>query len=254
MNQSLAVIIPTYHEVENVRKLIPSIAQVIAKVPSTTIDFEIIIVDDNSQDGVEECISLMRKSGIPVSIIVRKHDRGLSSAVLRGIQSSQKDICLVMDADFQHPPNVIPRFWKMFQNEKINFVAGHRISSNEWPLHRKFISAVASSLAYPITSCNDPMTGLFAIKRQCVIDNLASISPVGYKIALELIVKCNFAKESLEEVSYEFGLRQYGESKLSGKVIFQYILHLSQLYTYQYGLQLALFLVCLCILTYVAIY
>ena len=233
MYPSLSIILPTFRESDNLRKLIPNIVSILGD-QTTRKKYEIIVVDDDSQDGTEPLVRDLQDKGFPVSISVRKNERGLSSAVLHGFCKSDMEVCLVMDADFQHPPEVIPMFWKKFKNKNIRFVTGSREKNNAWPLHRQVISLIASSLALPLTRCSDPMTGIFAASRASVMQHMGEINPMGYKIALELIVKCKFPTGSVEEVPYQFGIRHIGESKLTGKVVVQYLFHLFHLYWHSY--------------------
>uniref|UniRef100_A0A7S4PAG2 dolichyl-phosphate beta-D-mannosyltransferase n=1 Tax=Paramoeba aestuarina TaxID=180227 RepID=A0A7S4PAG2_9EUKA len=237
MNPSLTVILPTYKEAENLRKLIPELLlvwdqKVISKKPSS---FEIIVVDDDSNDGTEELVIDLKRKWKNISVIVRKTERGLSSAVLEGIKNSTKDICLVMDSDFQHPPDVIPPMFIRFLEPEVVFVAGKRKQNVEWPLHRRIMSSCASAVALPLSAnlCSDPMTGLFAVSRSTVFSQIGSISPMGFKIALEILIKCGITRNQCAEVEYQFGVRSLGESKLDHKVMVYYVLHLCSLYVFK---------------------
>ena len=102
MTKAISIIIPTYKEKENIVPLIERIHNSLSKY-----DYEIVIVDDNSADGSEELVAGLAKK-YPVKIIVRKNKRGLSSAVVDGIASTESEFVIVMDADLQHPPEVLP--------------------------------------------------------------------------------------------------------------------------------------------------
>jgi dolichol-phosphate mannosyltransferase len=97
---------------------------------------------------------------------------------------------------------------------------------------RSVNSKIATALARPLTSVEDPMSGFFAIRRT-VYERAAPLNPVGYKIALELIVKCNCS--IIREVPIRFAQRQFGESKLSFGERFNYLRHLSRLLRFKYG-------------------
>ncbi|KNH06414.1 glycosyltransferase family 2 protein [Perkinsela sp. CCAP 1560/4] len=237
MKPSLSVVIPTFKEVDNIRKLIPRLVQAFEKVnacekPSS---FEIIIVDDNSKDGIEEVVKSFKNRSIPVSLFVRENERGLSSAVIHGMIMSLNDVCLVMDADFQHPPDIVPKIYLPFLARNIVFVSGRRKTNKLWPFYRRVISSLASAMAFPLTGhvCHDPMTGLFAVSRTVMIAHLSKINALGFKIALEILVKCDIAKRQSAEIEYQFGIRSAGASKLDQKVIFAYILQLCNLYLFK---------------------
>src|SRR5688572_8465243 len=106
--------------------------------------------------------------------------------------------------------------------------------TNTGGLLRWVNSKIATALARPLTSVKDPMSGFFAIRRT-VYERAAPLSPVGYKIALELIVKCNCSM--IREVPIRFAQRQFGESKLSLAERFNYLRHLSRLLRFKYRLR-----------------
>ena len=106
--------------------------------------------------------------------------------------------------------------------------------TNTGGLLRWVNSKIATALARPLTSVKDPMSGFFAIRRT-VYERAAPLNPVGYKIALELIVKCNCSM--IREVPIRFAQRQFGESKLSLGERFNYLRHLSRLLRFKYGLR-----------------
>jgi len=96
----------------------------------------------------------------------------------------------------------------------------------EWGVFRWLNSKVATLMARPFTRAKDPMAGFFAFRR-AAMDSAAPLNPVGYKIGLELIVKCRFKK--VAEVPIHFEDRKHGESKLSFKEQLRYVQHLGRL-------------------------
>jgi dolichol-phosphate mannosyltransferase len=145
-----------------------------------------------------------------------------------------------MDADLQHPPERLIDI--ITHLEKKEFVIGTRYAKGnmnvdkDWPIYRRIISQGARLLAYPLTALTDPMTGYFGVRRE--VYQRGVVSPIGFKICMEIFVKCNV--KSHGEVPIEFGVRLEGESKLSSKVILFYLKHLWQLYMYKYPLSLML--------------
>jgi dolichol-phosphate mannosyltransferase len=227
MTKAISIIIPTYKEKENIVPLVERINGSLSKY-----DYEIVIVDDNSADGSEELVAGLSKK-YPVKIIVRKNKRGLSSAVVDGITSTDSDFVIVMDADLQHPPEVLPNIVKALENH--DFVMGSRYikggSPGEWKLSRKIVSKVATLMALPIApKVKDPMSGFFGFKRSVV--DIATLSPTGWKIGLEILVRSKF--KSVTEVPYTFVPRAHGESKLSRRIMGEYIRQLLDLYSYKY--------------------
>jgi dolichol-phosphate mannosyltransferase len=170
-----------------------------------------------------------------VRIVVRKGERGLATAVIHGIEASSGDIVVVMDADLSHPPSAIPTMLERLRRGDSDFVLGSRYVEggsihDDWSLFRRLNSVIPSLLARPLCPLKDPMSGFFAFRRADMPD-AARLSPVGYKIALEIYVKGYFNNPS--EVPIHFADRQHGESKLSLKEQLNFIRHLGRLYAFK---------------------
>mmetsp|Transcript_38462 Transcript_38462/g.108775 ORF Transcript_38462/g.108775 Transcript_38462/m.108775 type:complete len:271 (+) Transcript_38462:69-881(+) len=235
-----SVVVPTYKEVGNIEELCKRLFAALKE--SGLEGVELIIVDDNSRDGtVELCDKLSREYPL-LRLITRTTERGLSTAVLRGFDEAKGRALICMDADLQHPPERVPRMIEVLGSPGAEFALGTRYGGEgkvdvdkDWPLHRQVISWGARLLARPLTPMSDPMSGFFGMTRESYERARPRTSALGYKIALELYVKSGVASAGLREVSFVFGLRSVGESKLTGKVIVHYIRHLVRLYWYSYG-------------------
>jgi dolichol-phosphate mannosyltransferase len=228
---SVTVVIPTYREAENLRTLVPDISAVLT---GSAIPHEIIVVDDNSSDGTIELLETLRASH-PVRLIVRTNERGLSSAVLRGFDEATGDILVCMDGDHSHPPDVLPHLVEAVERHA-DFVIGSRYveggSTQEgWGVFRWLNSRFATLLARPFTRVRDPMSGFFALRRTLYAAS-RDLNPVGYKIGLELIVKCD--PQEVLEIPINFANRKSGESKLNLKEQLAYMRHLQRLFLYKY--------------------
>ncbi len=227
----ISVVVPTYREAANLELVAEAVHEAFS---SRTDDYELLFIDDNSQDGSEEiCEELSQR--FPVRIVVRKLERGLATAVIHGIEVSSGDIVVVMDADLSHPPSAIPIMVERLQEGESDFVLGSRYVKggsihDDWSLFRKLNSVVPSLLARPLCPLKDPMSGFFAFHRADMPDT-ALLSPIGYKIALEIYVKGRFNHPS--EVPIHFADRQHGESKLSLKEQLNFIRHLGRLYAFK---------------------
>jgi dolichol-phosphate mannosyltransferase len=233
--------VPTYKEVDSLPHLIDKVAEV-REVQG--LEIEMLIMDDNSRDGSYELVSARPENW--VRMIVRTQDRGLSQAVLEGLRVARGDVLVCMDADLSHPPDTLPAMLTKL-NEGADFVVGSRYvdggtTADDWGFLRWLNSRVATLLARPLTAVRDPMSGFFAI-RKSTFENGHEFNPTGYKIALELIVKC--ACERVVEVPINFQNRRFGESKLTFTQQLLYIQHLRRLYIFKYGLwtQLMQFLI-----------
>ncbi len=229
----VSVVVPTYREAENLPRLIPQAA---AALDARGWNWEIIVVDDNSPDSTRAVLDGLVKQWPQVRYLIRENDRGLSSAVLAGLAMAQYDYLLVMDADLSHPPESIPALIDPLLNNAADFTIGSRYvaggKTEDWGRFRWINSAVATILSRPFTgSVRDPMAGFFALPRS-VYRSADTLNPIGYKIALELMVKCRVGK--IVEVPIVFRNRLHGESKLSLKEQFRYLEHLSRLYDYKF--------------------
>src|SRR5262249_5727645 len=210
---TVTVVIPTFKEAESLPHLIDALARVREQYG---LALDVIIVDDNSRDGSVELIQGRREPW--VQIVVRHGKRGLSEAVLDGMRRATGEVLVCMDADLSHPPDTIPRMLAKLQSGA-DFVLGSRYveggsTSHDWGFLRWANSRVATLLARPITSVKDPMAGFFALRRT-TFEEGTDFNPVGYKIGLELMVKCGC--ERVVEVPIHFEDRRYGKSKLTFK-------------------------------------
>jgi dolichol-phosphate mannosyltransferase len=230
----VTIVVPTHREVENLRPLVTRIGGAMSQVGRP---YEIIIVDDDSRDGTDESVRELHELGYPVRLITRVGERGLSSAVMRGFSEANGETFICMDADLSHPPEAIPPLLRAVSEPGVDFVVGSRYVSGgstdeQWGVLRWVNSKLATALARPFTSVKDPMSGFFSISRT-VYDKATSLNPVGYKIALELIVKCNCS--GIREIPIHFAKRQFGESKLSITERLNYLRHLRRLMEFKCG-------------------
>ena len=229
---AVSIIVPAYREADNLK---PLIERTFAALTDAAIKAELIIVDDNSQDGTSEIVASLTPR-YPVKLIVRRDQRGLSSAVLAGFAQARSDRFVVMDADLQHPPEMIPALLTRLDSDDCDFVIGTRYGAGgaldrDWPLRRRIISKFATLLARPLAPLSDPMSGFFALHRR-TWEQAAPLDPIGYKIALELYVKGRCHRPA--EVPFSFAARHAGESKLSFAEQVCYVQHLGRLYRYRF--------------------
>jgi dolichol-phosphate mannosyltransferase len=227
---TIDVIVPTFKEAANIPLLIERLA---ALRSSYSRSLRLTIVDDDSRDGSLEAVEAL---ALPwVQLIVRTGARGLSAAVLEGIERTTGEFIVVMDADLSHPPEAIPRMLEELRNGS-DFVVGSRyveggVTHDDWGLLRWLNSRFATYLARPLTSIKDPMSGFFALERETFA--LADpLNPIGYKIGLELLVKCRCSR--IAEVPIAFADRIHGQSKLSLREQLRYLRHIRRLFMYRY--------------------
>lgn len=228
----VSVIVPTYCEAENLPTLIPRISDALK---DAGICGEILVVDDNSPDSTEQVFKDFADE-YPVRLIVRTRERGLSSAVIHGMREAQGAVLVVVDADLSHPPEKVPELVRAVQSNGADFAIGSRYiagggTDEKWGLFRWLNSKIATLLARPLTTARDPMAGFFAISRTR-FQSAANLDPIGYKIGLELIVKCGCRR--ITEIPIFFGNRLRGKSKLSVKEQLNYLRHLKRLYEHKF--------------------
>ena len=232
----ISIIVPTLNEAENLPLLIPRIAAALAGR-----DFEIIVVDDDSCDDTRAvCARLAQQHPLTLHVRERPKD-GLSGAVLTGFYLAKGDILVVMDADLQHPPETLPELIAPLEatgDAAADFVIGSRHApggtvEEQWGLFRKINSRVATLLARPFTGprTTDPMSGFFALRRE-TLQRAERLTPLGYKIGLELMSKCRVSR--VREVPIHFKTRAHGRSKLTVTQQFKYLEHLSRLYDFTF--------------------
>lgn len=232
---SLSIIVPTYKEAENLPLLIPQIASALAGRGWV---WEVIVVDDNSPDETKHILDQLSARFPQVRYLIRTTDRGLSSAVLAGIELAHHDYLIVMDADLSHPPEAIPSLVDKLIRDEADFVIGSRYvdggKTEDWSRLRWLNSWGATMLAKPLVgTVKDPMAGFFGLRRES-LRHADPLNPIGYKIGLELIAKTGVKPHRVAEVPITFRNRIHGESKLTMKEQFRYLEHLSRLYDYKF--------------------
>ena len=231
----VSVIIPTYNESENIIQVLKSIGEHLPK----DVEIEAIVVDDNSPDGtgkvVEDYITDTRNEvGYSINIIHRETKRGLSSAILDGIQHSSAETIVVMDSDLSHPPKIIPQLVEEIRTSDYDIAIASRYTDggevSGWSTKRKLISKGATGIAKAGLGVNesDPMSGFFAFKRK-ILEGI-KFDAIGYKMLLEILVKTKGAK--VKEIPYTFTDRTRGSSKLDSSTMFDFVTSVWKLYRY----------------------
>lgn len=221
------IVIPTFNERETVSGLIRSLERLLVTLPYRT---EVLVVDDDSPDGTADVVRGM-PTRVPTRILVRHEEKGLASAVLVGLRAARGRVCLVMDVDGSHPPELVPTLLAPVLEGRAEMSLASRYvpggaTGKDWPLSRRVMSRAATALARPLTAVHDPMTGFFAVDPH-ILDR-GELSPIGYKICLEILVRCR--PRSVVEVPFLFLERRAGESKMGGREVLRYARHLSRLY------------------------
>ncbi len=227
---NLSVVLPVFNESKNLPELVDRVEKSLSNV-----GFELVIVDDNSPDGTAFVAEVLNAKYGNIRILRRPRKLGLSSAVIDGFNTSipETRIFAVMDADMQHPPELLSKMYEKI-NDGADLVIASRYTSgggtNGWRFYRKIISRVATALAHlllPETRrVKDVLSGFFMIKREVVSE--AKLDPIGYKILLEILVKGNYSKVC--EIPYVFETRKNGKSNLNLQETLKFLIHISRLF------------------------
>jgi dolichol-phosphate mannosyltransferase len=192
-------------------------------------DYELIVVDDDSPDETWRVAEDASAETDRVRVLRRQSERGLGTAVAFGFERATKEFCVVIDADLQHPPELIPELANHV-TEYVDVVIGSRYQKGgrvvNWPLSRQIISRGAIGLTKlcldEARGLNDPLSGFFLVRRS-VLDDV-DLEPMGYKILLEVLVECDYSH--VVEVPYRFDERQRGSSKLTSDACRAFLAHL----------------------------
>jgi len=213
------ILIPTYNEAESLPRLVDGLRAVT--------DAPVLVVDDDSPDGTSDVAS-----GLGCHVLRRVENKGLAASVIDGFDEARRlgfDSCVVMDADLQHPPEVVPSMLEALESNDV--VVGSRYvkggGTSGWSFWRRLVSRVASWMAFPvIPKIHDRIGGLFALHLR-VVEGV-ELKSRGFKIMLEVLAKARY--DTVVEVPYVFVAREFGESKLSKATMWSYITQLIPLY------------------------
>jgi dolichol-phosphate mannosyltransferase len=218
-----ALVVPTLDETGNIDRVL---SELTAALSETQYEYEILVVDDGSTDGTVKQVRDWAKLDPRIRLISRAGERGLAGAVLYGWSQSRANLLGVIDADLQHPPELLLELLKAAEHADIAIAS--RYARNQgtkgWNPLRAAVSRLSTLAAAPLISMKnlgvtDPMSGFFVIHRRC-IEGL-TFQTTGFKLLLEILVRGRIQKA--QEVPYHFGLRRAGRSKANATVAFHYL-------------------------------
>lgn len=227
----LSLVIPTYNESRNLETLVARLTEILeAKLPGA---YELILVDDDSPDRTWALGLELAKAYPALRVMRRRQEKGLSTAVIRGWQAARGEVLAVIDADLQHPPEVVARLWDAIEGGA-ELAAGTRHQDgggvSDWSVLRRGLSRGAQLLGLMVLPkvvgrVSDPMSGCFMLRRGAIAG--VELSPLGYKILLEVLGRGRI--DRIAEVGYVFRERAAGESKVTWRLYVQYLAHLIRL-------------------------
>jgi dolichol-phosphate mannosyltransferase len=250
-----SIILPTYNERRNLpiicwliektlrEKLIPfsllisisSLSRSNGDWSNSNLDWEVIIVDDGSPDGTLEIAKQLQRLWGPERIVLkpRAGKLGLGTAYVHGLKYATGNYIIIMDADFSHHPKFIPEMIKIQKETNADIVTGTRYAKRGslnggvygWDLFRKFTSRTANLIADVMLMPGvSDLTGSFRLYKRSVLENvITSTQSKGYTFQMEMMVRAKAMGYKVEECPITFVDRLYGESKLGGDEIVEYL-------------------------------
>ncbi len=227
----LSIIVPTYNEAENIGRLADGIFGALAGS-----SFELIIVDDNSPDGTGKLADEIASRRGNMRVIHRAGKLGLGTAIVEGMGVASGDVIGVIDADLQHPPELLTPMLEGIKGGADIVIASRYVEGGNvegWSFFRRTISRGAlwlSHLFLPRTrNVRDTQSGYFMFRKDVVKG--VPIDVKGFKLLVEILAKGNY--QSVVEIPYTFRTRTAGKSKLGSKQILSYVKQLLRLSDYR---------------------
>lgn len=231
---SVTLIIPTFNEAGNIAELLSRLA---AALPAH-LPCEVLFVDDSTDDTPAVVEKAALECAFPVSVLHRESpEGGLGGAVVEGIKRADTDWIVVMDADLQHPPHLVPELVGEGTRTGADLVVASRYiaGGSRAGLAGSYRIAVSRGATWltkglfprALRGISDPMSGFFAMRRTAISGESGALKPLGYKILLELAVRCRPAR--VAEVPFVFQDRYSGESKSTAREGLRFLTHLAAL-------------------------
>ncbi|HET7215655.1 MAG TPA: glycosyltransferase [Terriglobia bacterium] len=226
----ISVVIPTYKEADSIQEVVRRSGKALAESGE---EYELIVVDDNSGDGTAEFAEQLGGE-FHVRVLRRAGRLGLATAVVDGWKIAKGDLLGVIDADLQHPPEILVALAAALRQSGADLAVASRYiaggGTSDWEFIRRVISSGATHLAASVlplklSAVSDPMSGMFVVRAAAISG--AELSPLGYKILLEVLARGRV--EHVVEVPYQFEERTRGASKLGARQYAEYLAHLIRL-------------------------
>jgi dolichol-phosphate mannosyltransferase len=218
LSAEVSLVIPTFNESGNLRELLNRVDKALAGV-----DWEMIVVDDNSPDGTATLAKQIANEDTRVRCLRRVNRRGLAGACIEGMLASSAPFVAVMDADLQHDEKILPQMLQKLR-AGCDLVVGSRhveggSADSGFSARRAVISRFATHLAQKALHADysDLMSGFFMLRRDIVESCAPQLTPAGFKILADIVASAPKPLK-VEEVGYSFRERLAGESKFDAKV------------------------------------
>ena len=215
------IVIPVYNEAKNLKILIPKIYKQLKNEK-----FELIVVDDNSNDETLRTLKKFRKKNF--HHLIRKTERDLSKSCILGFKKARYKNIIVMDGDLQHKPSDLKKILNIFYKYNTDVVVGTRDLFADKEHNLNFLRLIASRTLILIVNIllgrktSDPMSGFFMFKKKLFIKSQEKLVKKGYKILLDLLYVKD-QKIKVIDVNINFDSRIKGRSKMSLKILFNLV-------------------------------
>ncbi len=222
-----SIVIPIYKEKKNLSKLISSLKKALVDYKNK---YEIIFVDDDSNDGSDKIFKNIKSKKIRL-LIRKEKPRDLSKSVVYGFNRSKNDNLIVMDGDLQHNPRDLRKLIVKFKKTNCDIVIGSRKLINYKEANLNPIRFVFSKLLNHLFNLlfrkeiKDPMSGFFLIKKKVFKSVEKKLILLGYKILIDIVLSST-KKLDIKEVFINFRIRDKGYSKMRLKILIQLVLFL----------------------------
>lgn len=226
----VSIVLPTFNEAGQIRDLLRQLEDA-----CNGLDYEIVVVDDNSPDGTHGIVTEASRSNPRIVPVLRTTEKGLATAVIEGFRRATGDYVVAMDSDFQHPPETVPKLLEAAERADADLAVASRYAPggevHGFPLVRRIISWGAKTLSVVFLprvrhfKITDPMSGFFLVRRSRI--DPERLTPRGYKILIEVIAKGEIRRAT--EVGFVFATRRGGQSKLRLRTQVDYFLHVLSL-------------------------
>jgi len=220
---ALTLVIPTFNERANITEIVARLDRVLVDV-----SWEVIFVDDDSPDRTTETVKSIAAVDSRVRCLKRVGRRGLAGACIEGMLASSAPYVAVMDADLQHDENILPQMLAALRSNSAEAVVGSRYvpggSASSFTAGRAKFSRAATGLARRLLGVDiaDPMSGFFMLKREKFDEVADELSPLGFKILLDIILTSR-PRLRVIEIPYEFRSRRFGESKFDAAIGLEFV-------------------------------
>jgi dolichol-phosphate mannosyltransferase len=221
----LTVVVPTFNERANVRKLIRLVEAALGQTR-----WQVIFVDDDSPDGTAAEVKAVAAVDPRVQCLHRVGRRGLAGAVIEGIMASAAPFVAVMDGDLQHDETLLPAMLDALRTGGADLAVGSRYcggpgaDASALGARREAGSRLANWLGRQVLKADlsDPMSGFFMVRRSAVEVVAPRLSTSGFKVLFDIVASQDRPLK-IVELPYTFRAREAGDSKLDNGVVVQYL-------------------------------